>query len=147
MLIATILLRRTAPSIQLLDAAERGDLPLVKSLIQQGVPINQRSSAKFGWTPLIGAIFQQQTNVVEYLVQSGANVNLPDNNGVTPLMWMTGWGDQGVSWVRFLIEHGARLDAKDKYGATASGYAKGDPPKPELIKILDAATAEQKKSQ
>lgn len=144
-LTAASLLRKPDPGVQLLDAAENGDLPKVSSLIQQGVPINQTSSVKFGWTPLIGAIFHHHTNVVQYLVESGANVSLADKNGETPLMWAIGWGDEALPLVSYLISHGADLDAKDKYGATALDCAKSDPPKPELIKALEAAKSEQKK--
>ena len=130
-------------SMQLQDAAEAGDLDTVKSLVQQGVPINQMCSTRFGWTPLIGAVFQNQTNVVNYLIESGADVNLAGNNGETPLMWAIGHGDEGVSLVNYLIAHGANLDAKDKFGATAFDYAKSAPPKAKLIEALKAAKQEQ----
>jgi len=130
-------------NLQLLDAAESGDLPTVKLLIQHGVPINYTSSAKFGWTPLIGAIFHHQTNVVYYLVQSGAVVNLADKNGVTPLMWLASWRDDAVPLVNYLIARRANLDAKDKYGATVFAAAKGDPPATKLIEVLENAKLEQ----
>jgi hypothetical protein len=85
--------------IQLQMAAETGDLETVKSLIQQGAPINhQKRLYRFGWTPLIGAIYQRQTNVVKYLVESGADINLGDRNGVTPLMYQIAWGMKVLRW-------------------------------------------------
>ena len=69
-----------------LDAAESGDVIKLQSLIRQGVDLDQSSDRKFGWTPLMGAIFHNQTNAVRLLVDSGANVNLRAKNGQTPLM-------------------------------------------------------------
>jgi ankyrin repeat protein len=139
-LLAIIFLHRNySEGNPLLAAAETGDLVTVKTLIQQGAPINEASSSEFGWTPLIGAIFHNQTNVVHCLVESGADVNLADRNGVTPLMWLTSRGDDGVPLVKFLIAHGARLNAKDKDGITVLGYAQSDPLKPQLVEVLKAA--------
>lgn len=145
--VAATLLRRPDPGVLLLDAAERGDLATVKSLVQQGAPINHTSPVKFGWTPLMAAIYGKQANVVHYLVESGADVNLADKRGETPLMLAIAWGDEALPLVSYLIDHGANLNAKDKYGTTAFDCAKSDPPKPDLIKALDAARVEQEKSQ
>jgi ankyrin repeat protein len=128
----------------LLNAAEAGDLDRVRLLIKQGTPINARSPhIKFGWTPLIAAIYADQTNVAHYLVEAGADINLTDNGGETPLMWATSRGDDGVDMVRYLIVHGADLYAKDNYGATAFSYVRSDPPKPKLVEVLEAAKREQ----
>jgi ankyrin repeat protein len=129
-------------SMRLQDAAEAGDLDTVKSLIQQGVPINQTSPFRFGWTPLIGAVFQNQTNVIYYLVESGADVNLAGKDGETPLMWLISRGDEAVPLANYLITHGANLDIKDKNGATVFDYANSQPPKPKLIETLEKARLE-----
>lgn len=134
--------RRPSQSVLLLDAAEGGELEKVKALLEQGVPINQTSSLKFGWTPLIAAIYHNETNVVHYLIEAGADVNLPDRSGETPLMWAAIWGDEGIPVVRDLISHGARLDTKDKFGSTVFDAARSVP---KLIEVLEAAKAEQEK--
>lgn len=123
----------------LFNAAEVGDLKQVKSLVQQGAPINQKLASSFGFTPLIGAIYHGCTDTAYYLIEAGADVNLPDNNGVTPLMWATSERDQGVPLVKFLIAHGARLDTKDKYGITVLGYAQAEPPVPQLVEVIKEA--------
>lgn len=69
-------------------AAQEGNLERVKYLIKQGFPINQNVESSFGRTPLIGAIIQDQVNVFNFLIESGANVNLADADGMTPLMWV-----------------------------------------------------------
>ena len=123
-------------SIKLLDAAESGNIDVVKSLIQEGAPLDLPCPTEFGWTPLIGAIFHNQTNVVKYLVESGANVNRPSVSGETPLMTAAGLGDDGAVLVRYLLEHGADLNATNKLGATVIDFIRAPPPKPELLKII-----------
>jgi uncharacterized protein len=136
--------RHAREKYALFNAARDGDLAKVKLLIQRGAPINLQVASSFGWTPLIGAIYQGQTNVVYYLVENGADVNLADKDGVTPLMWLTSSRDEGVPLVKYLIAHGANLDAKNKRGMTVFDYATGDPPAPRLIEALEAAKFQQK---
>jgi ankyrin repeat protein len=138
--------KRRAREIQLFGAAMTGDLATVKASVEEGVPINCTNEMHFGWTPLGGAIFHQQTNVICYLVEKGANVNVADQSGETPLMWLTSWGDEAVPMVRLLIEHGANLQAKDKHGATVLSYANSDPPKPQLVEVIEAALKRQTES-
>ena len=115
----------------------------VKALLKEGRSINEREPrVKFGWTPLIAAIYQRNTNVVHYLIESGADVNIPDSSGETALMWAMG-NDENIDIVKFLIAHGADLNAKDKMRATALAYASSDPPKPKLLEVLKTAIAQK----
>jgi ankyrin repeat protein len=123
----------------LFDAAEHGDLEKVKTLVQGNVLINQKNESDFGFTPLIVAIFHDNTNVAYYLIEFGADVNVPSSNGETPLMWAAGGGDDAAPLLEYLISHRANLDLKDKDGFTIFDYARSDPPKPKLIEILESA--------
>jgi ankyrin repeat protein len=126
-----------------LNAAEEGDLEKVKLLLKQGRSINERDPRiKFGWTPLIAAIYQSNTNVAHYLIASGADVNIPDNQGETAIMWAT-VSDENFDIVQDLIAHGADLNAKDKRGASVLSYASSDPPKPRVLEAVKAALARQ----
>ncbi len=134
------------PRAPVVEAAEVGDLEKVKALIKQGRSINERqSNARFGWTPLIAAIFQDETNVVHYLIESGADPNLGDKNGQTPLMWAMARGDAHVDIVKDLIAHAADVFATNANGATALSYASSDPPKPRILEVVRAAIAEQER--
>ena len=134
------------PHAPVVEAAEEGDLEKVKSLIKQGRSINeQESTVKFGWTPLIAAIYQDNTNVVHFLIESGANLDLGDKNGETPLMWAMARGDAHVDIVRDLLAHGANVFATNANGATAFSYASSDPPKPKILEVVKAAILEQEK--
>lgn len=126
-----------------LNAAEEGDLEKVKSLLKQGRSINERDpGTKFGWTPLIAAIYQRNTNVAHYLIASGADVNIPDNQGKTAIMWAT-VSDENLDIVQDLIAHEADLNAKDNMGATVLSYASSAPPKPKVLEAVKAALGKQ----
>ncbi|HEV7928278.1 MAG TPA: ankyrin repeat domain-containing protein [Verrucomicrobiae bacterium] len=115
----------------------------VKLLLDNGADINEHSRMLPKWTPLIAAIYGNQTNMVRYLINAGADVNLAGSDGKTPLIWAAQFGDQDAPIVKELIARGARLEVKDKFGATAYDYAKSAPPKPELLAILETAKREE----
>ncbi|MCE5312994.1 MAG: ankyrin repeat domain-containing protein [Nitrospiraceae bacterium] len=55
------------------------------------------------------------------LVEAGANINAKNKNSITSLMWVTFNGNAEA--VKLFIESNANLEAKDKYGWTASDLA------------------------
>ena len=65
-----------------------------------------------------------ETKAVELLVAKGADVNITDTNGVTPLMAAAelGWDPS----ITLLLAHGAQVETKDKHGETALMYAMGN---------------------
>jgi len=63
----------------LLDTAGRGDLGRVKQLVAAGVDVNVCSSN--GRTPLIYAALRAQPDVVEVLLQAGADVDAQADDG------------------------------------------------------------------
>jgi uncharacterized protein len=72
----------------LIPACERGHVETVKTLIAAGVKIDHVNN--LGWTALLEAIMlgngdKQYQQIVDLLIQAGANVNLADREGVTPL--------------------------------------------------------------
>jgi ankyrin repeat protein len=96
---------------KLCDAARRGDIPAMQALIEQGADINPKN--KYGITPLLQAIGQNQTEAVRFLLKSGADPNLNAPFG-SPLSEATG---QDTEIVRLLIRHGANVNYFDeKYG-------------------------------
>jgi ankyrin repeat protein len=72
----------------LIRAADRGHVEIIRELLR--TPINVDHVNRLGWTALLEAIIlgdggPRHTEVVRLLVEAGANVNLADGNGVTPL--------------------------------------------------------------
>src|SRR5690242_15090264 len=66
------------------DAAMRGDIALVRSLLQQKADVNQ--SQADGTTALHWAVRQDRMDLVDLLIGAGANVKAANGLGVTPLL-------------------------------------------------------------
>lgn len=93
----------------LIAAAHLGHEEVVKLLIQAGAPLDHVNN--LGWTALIESIVlgsggKRHTETLRALVEAGANVNLPDRNGTTPLALARGRGYHEM--VRILERAGAR---------------------------------------
>jgi hypothetical protein len=67
----------------LLQAAQSGDIGLVKSLLESGVSLEMTDS--LGRTALMLATIHGHANVVRLLLDAGANVDAADRDGATPL--------------------------------------------------------------
>jgi ankyrin repeat protein len=70
-----------------------------------------------GQTALIAAIDNRDREWAGYLLQQGADANLPGKAGETPLMAASRMGMQEV--VDWLLGMGAKVDAENKMGETA----------------------------
>ena len=133
--------RLVEPSV--VSAAATGNLSLLKRLWSDGADLNIRDPWRFGWTPLIAAIYNGQTNVIQFLLDQGAKSDSADNIGRTPLMWAVTQGDTNTA--RLLLEKGANPDLNDKNGITAYGYAEASPHRAALLELL--SKRERKASQ
>ncbi|WP_121616020.1 ankyrin repeat domain-containing protein [Virgibacillus halodenitrificans] len=73
----------------LIPAAEHGHIDVIKELVENTeVDVNHINN--LGWTALLEAIIlsdggEKQQETIQILIQHGADVNIPDNDGVTPL--------------------------------------------------------------
>ena len=97
----------------LIPAAERGHVDVVNELLTRtDVDVNHVNN--LGWTALLEAIVlsnggEKHQRIVQLLVNHGADVNLPDKDGVTPLKHAQARGYKAIE--RILLAAGARLDA------------------------------------
>ena len=91
------------------DAARNGDLDQVRSLVEElGVNIvNDHSQAHYEMTPLHFASDNGHLPVVQFLMESGADVNDRDRWGQTPVHFASGKGHLPI--VQHLMEHGADI--------------------------------------
>uniref|UniRef100_A0A8D1TSJ3 Ankyrin repeat domain 31 n=1 Tax=Sus scrofa TaxID=9823 RepID=A0A8D1TSJ3_PIG len=64
-------------------AARRGNLSLVKALIESGADVNLKDNA--GWTPLHEAASEGCNDVIVELLKASANVNCENVDGILPL--------------------------------------------------------------
>ncbi len=65
-------------------AAALGSMPTLEDCLSAGVSFDQRNVQ--GDTPLLAAVDKDQRQVARWLLEHGANPNLPDRNGNTPLI-------------------------------------------------------------
>lgn len=98
---------------RLLLAARRGELDVVKALVEGGERVNPPS----GWrTPLIAAALHDQVAVMEYLLDRGAQADARDRLGRSAL-WAALWAEKAAA-ARLLIARGAAVDVPAKSGET-----------------------------
>lgn len=72
----------------LIPAAEKGHLETVKILLKTKINVNHIN--RLGWTALLEAIIlsnggKTHQDIIGELIKGGADINIPDKDGVTPL--------------------------------------------------------------
>ena len=74
------------------------------------------SEDKFGWTPLHSAVFFENKENVELHITNGADVNVKDNLGKTPLDYANKPGSNENETADLLRKHGGKTgeELKDK---------------------------------
>jgi len=107
-------------SATLFEAVNRGDAKAVQQLLSAGVDVNALDEA--GWTPLARAVYHPELkrgflDVVQVLIEAGANLEATIGYGVRPLMLAAGYGETDI--VDLLIRSGADVLAKNEGGFTA----------------------------
>ena len=105
------------------EAAKTGDIVEVKSLISLGANVDHRDTSVNGSTPLWHAIEGNRFEIADFLVSVGANVNVKRlNDGKTPLFMAV---QRDVRYVNLLINNGANVDERDRFGTTPVHYGNG----------------------
>ena len=100
----------------LMLAALRGQLDLVKKLVERDADVN-----KTGWTPLHYAATGGHVPVIEFLLEHSAYIDAESPNGTTPLMMAAMYGSPEA--VKHLIQAGADLQIKNGANMTALDFA------------------------
>lgn len=114
------------------QAIKGGQIQEVRTLISEGVDIHQPSSS--GVSPLHMAVINNQDEIAELLVKSGANVNVPDaSTGASPLHLSALYGRTQIA--NFLIRNGANVNANMKFNISPLLVA-AQFNHPELIELL-----------
>src|SRR5882724_3647644 len=117
----------------LLLAIKKGDKTEVRRLLLAGADVGAWSCPE-GRRALSESIVRGQTQIVRQLLEAGANPNLPDPTGVTPIMFAAFYCSED-SLVDLLKEK-AKVDEVDKAGVSALMLASQDCPDGRITAIL-----------
>lgn len=91
------------------------NLEIIKLLIANGANINEKTKEN-GLSTLANAVFQNQLEVVKYLISKNADKFVLNNDQETLLFYTTQHKDLTV--LKFLLENGLDVNAKNKKGET-----------------------------
>ena len=111
-----VLLSLASPAAELIDAIKANDARAVGRLLAAGVSQTQLAEAD-GTTALHYAVERDDADLVERLLESGANPAAANRYGVSPLYIAALNGNAAI--VRLLLEHGVDPDAALPEGETA----------------------------
>uniref|UniRef100_A0A8C2L1E5 Poly [ADP-ribose] polymerase n=1 Tax=Cyprinus carpio TaxID=7962 RepID=A0A8C2L1E5_CYPCA len=100
---------------ELFEACRSGDLERVKKLVCP-LNVNSRDTAGRKSTPLHFAAGFGRRDVVDYLLQHGANVHARDDGGLISLHNACSFGHAEV--VNLLLQHGADANSRDNWNYT-----------------------------
>lgn len=106
----------------LMHAAMRNDREKIAALIKAGVWLDETDE---GETALHWAVSRRHVEIVTMLLDAGANPNVPDNDGYTPLHDVAEMGDcpPARTMLEALLTAGADLNRQEKNGRTPSDLA------------------------
>lgn len=100
---------------------KHASIELIKLLLEHGVDIFEVD--KEGVSSLDVAIKFKRYDVVQLCIDSGFDLNTTKRkSGITPLMLASCFND--IDMLKLLLENGAKIDNKDKFGMNAIEYAR-----------------------
>jgi ankyrin repeat protein len=110
---------RTTP---LLGAYKFGDTDVARTLFELGTPLEFADGN--GITMLGRAALNNEVAMARTLIERGANVNVVDKLGMTPLLWAVSMDFGDPAMIELLLTSGAKADARNKDGLTALELAR-----------------------
>ena len=104
-----------AGRVPLVDAAERGDLTTVRTLLGQKTDVN--AAREDGQSALHAAVYADRLDIADALLRAGATVSAKDRYGLTPLYFASLNGSAPI--IQRLLDAGADPNTADPGGETA----------------------------
>ncbi|TVU31527.1 hypothetical protein EJB05_23214 [Eragrostis curvula] len=112
-------------------AAASGKLPVCRYLVEE-LCLDVKANCQAGITPLTCAIDSGSVDVVQYLLDHGADTEPRLSTGLTPLVYAVGKGNFEI--VQALLSKGAHIDVLTTAGAALHCAAEGG--RHDIVKIL-----------
>jgi ankyrin repeat protein len=110
----------SGPGYNLSMASRYGNLNEVQKLLDEGADVNWTNEC--GCTALYYACFKGHVEVVQLLLDRGAQMDIQDDSdGTTSLMMAIQFGH--VEVVKLLLDRGALIDIQNNWGGTALMFA------------------------
>lgn len=109
-----------------MKACECGDIDFVREALKHNKSLANARDRKGGDTALMKAACNGKKNVVKFLIENGADVNMKNYIGFTAIHWA--FDSEDLSIIELLVNAGADVNAKDITGgfplsiAAAKGY-------------------------
>lgn len=100
---------------ELLKAAEKGDIKVLRKVLEQKVDINAQDANKR--TALMIATYNQDAEAAKLLIEAGADVNIQDSMQNTPFLYAGAEGYLNI--LKLTIQAGADPSILNRYGGTA----------------------------
>ena len=126
----------------------------VKFLISLGTDVNKRDYDPYNDnfnkdSALHQAAFRNRTEIIKALLDAGAEIDIKNAFGETPLMTAVENPGKETDDIKLLINSGADVNAKDNWGRTVLMYAARNlgrdyTPNPEIVRLLLDAGADAK---
>ncbi|MDB5969729.1 MAG: ankyrin repeat protein [Hydrocarboniphaga sp.] len=116
-----------------INDVRRGECDKIEPALKSGLPINGFDN--LDQTPLIAAVSQNQVACVKQLIARGADVNLADHAGWSPLIHAAYFGS-GEELLSLLVDHGANVNAQNNRGLTALYLASAAGHEPQVQLLL-----------
>ena len=104
---------RTTP---MLGAFKFGDVDVANTLLDLGAPVDFADGN--GITMLGRTVLNNEVEMARALIARGANVNVVDKLGMTPLLWAANVDFGDTAMIELLLKSGAKTDARNKDGLT-----------------------------
>jgi hypothetical protein len=125
-------------------AIKKNDLNLIKRLIENGEDINSTFTLWYAVNNDRSTKQQEiiYLNIVKFLVENGANIDMRGPNGETSLM--NAIINEHVNIVKYLVDKGAKVELTDDYGLDAVFHAKNrEYPNSSIVNYLEKYKKQQ----
>lgn len=117
------------------DAIATNDLQKVKAVVENNKNIDLDETDDEGSTPLYTAAQMDNFEILEYIMNQGADPNKTDSNGWTPLhvlvlratqcgLFFNKYNDNFFNPIKYLIEHGSSINLITKRGRSIFSLCK-----------------------